>query len=401
MSLLSPIFKVTKLIGKNKMGQIYVFFGNNLDIEGQDPNELFLQEKAKAVDTINPIFLEIFDQDELTNINTNNIPVTFVKQTIHMDDTIGTIRLKIFEALGKTVPIEELYMFCLKTEPINPITMYQNLTQNDKIPLTKMRLDAMLTNIYDKTTGMPIDFKLDAETKDHIYTFDDILRLNLTDRDYLVASCLGQKFVFANEYLFVVDPFYVSSYDKLLDNSRKELTTLNNNLLLESGAIISTKPKQIFDKNNIFLCLASDVLQEQQTEQVSSEYLFKIYYPFLHRANINTSNDMEIAREKLLAESNSKLSPNVMRSFENIDMFYNVFKFSNSESKSALFSPKQMNTGITNIKIVIYPDYKIKIPVEILFKLLHATYDFPLIKFNPETRQSNMYRLYTDKLSVD
>lgn len=54
MSLLSPIFKVTKLIGKNKMGQIYVFFGNNLDIEGQDPNELFLQEKTKPIDTMNP-----------------------------------------------------------------------------------------------------------------------------------------------------------------------------------------------------------------------------------------------------------------------------------------------------------------------------------------------------------
>ena len=265
MSLLSPIFKVTKLIGKNKMGQIYVFFGNNLDIEGQDPNELFLQEKSKPIDTMNPAFLDIFDQDELTNINTNNIPVTFVKQSIHMDDTIGTIRLKIFEALGKTVPIEELYMFCLKTEPINPITMYQNLTQNDKIPLTKMRLDAMLTNIYDKTTGMPIDFKLhaeaDAEAKDYTYTFDDILRLNLTDREYLVASCLGQKFVFANEYSFIVDPFYVSSYDKLLENSRKELTTLNNNLLLESGTITLTKPKQIFAQNNIFLCLESDVLQ--------------------------------------------------------------------------------------------------------------------------------------------
>ena len=56
----------------------------------------------------------------------------------------------------------------------------------------------MLTNIYDKTTGMPIDFKLDieseseVETKDYIYTFDDILRLNLENREYLIASCLGQ-----------------------------------------------------------------------------------------------------------------------------------------------------------------------------------------------------------------
>ena len=162
----------------------------------------------------------------------------FVKQAIHIDDTIGTIKLKIFEALEKTVSIDEMYLFCLKTEPINPITMYQNLTQNDKIPLTKLRLEQMTTNIYG-TDGIPIDFKIGnkrGKSKDK-YTFDDILKLNLLERDYLVASCLGQKFIFSNEYPFIVDPFYVTNYDILLENSRKELSSLNNNLLLESGTI--------------------------------------------------------------------------------------------------------------------------------------------------------------------
>jgi len=400
MPLLSqPIFKVNKLIGKNKIGQIYVFFGNNLDIEGKDPNELFAQEG-----TNNPVFLDIFKPDELTNIENNNIPVLFVKQNIHMDDTIGTIKLKIFEATG--VPIEGLYLFCLKTEKLNPITLYQNLTQNDKLPLTRQNLDNMLTNIYDKTTGMPMVFDLDTNTegkKDYIYTFDDILRLDLDNKDYLVASCLGQKFVFANEYIFIVDPFYVSNYDKLLENSRKELTTLNNNLLLESGNMSLTTHNQIFFRNNIYLCLASDVLQEQnKNPQIMPEYIFKIYYPFLHKANINSLDELEGASEKLQQDSKNKLSSNVVRSFNSIDMFYDVYKFSNKEQASSkLFSLKQANTGINSIKIVIYPDFKIKIPIEILFKLLHATYDFPLIKFNPETRQSNMYRLYTDKLSTD
>ena len=45
MSLLSiPIFKINKIIEKNKIEQIFVFFGNNLDIEGEDPNELFSRE---------------------------------------------------------------------------------------------------------------------------------------------------------------------------------------------------------------------------------------------------------------------------------------------------------------------------------------------------------------------
>ena len=149
MSLLSQsIFKVNKLVGKNKIGQIYVFFGNNLDIdiEGQiqDPNELF------ATEPNSPIFSEIFDKDELTNMQQNNIVPIFVKQSIHFDDTIGVVKLKIFEALGGNVSMDEMYLFCLKTEPISPITLYQNLTQNDRIPLTKLRIEQMTTNIYDK-----------------------------------------------------------------------------------------------------------------------------------------------------------------------------------------------------------------------------------------------------------
>ena len=214
MSLLSQsIFKVNKLVGKNKIGQIYVFFGNNLDIGGQDPNELFKTEPT------NPAFLDIFDKDELTNIQQNNIVPIFVNQSIHIDDTIGAIKLKIFDAVGKNVSMDEMYLFCLKTEPISPITLYQNLTQNDRIPLTKLGLEQMTTNIYDKTIGIPIDFKIQSELdkkEEQKYSFDDILRLNLLERDYLVASCLGQKFVFANEYPFIVDPYYVTDYDPLL-----------------------------------------------------------------------------------------------------------------------------------------------------------------------------------------
>ena len=56
MSLLSiPIFKINKIIEKNKIEQIFVFFGNNLDIEGEDPNELFSREPN------NKIFLTIFE----------------------------------------------------------------------------------------------------------------------------------------------------------------------------------------------------------------------------------------------------------------------------------------------------------------------------------------------------
>ena len=412
MSLLSQtIFKVNKLVGKNKIGQIYVFFCNNLDIEGeiQDPNELFKTEPNS------PVFLDIFDKDELTNIQQNNIVPIFVKQSIHFDDTIGIIKLKIFEALGKNVSMDEMYLFCLKTEPISPITLYQNLTQNDRIPLTKLLIEQMTTNIYDKNTGIPIDFQLQGQLekteleKTEKYSFDDILRLNLLERDYVVASCLGQKFVFANEYPFIVDPYYVTDYDPLLERSRKELSSLNNNLLLETGKIF---------KNTINLCLAEDVLQAQNQnlnqdhskDKRFTEYTIKIYYPFLYKANIESIDALEAARDGLVQTTSAKLSENMKRTFENIDLFYDIYRFlkkdiTHDATKDIellkAFSQNQKDTGITYIKVVLYPDFKINIPVDVIFKLLNSSQDSPLIKFNPETKQSNMLRLYTEQLTND
>jgi hypothetical protein len=373
---LFPIFKVNKISDKNKTDTIYVFFGNNLDIE--DPNELFIRDpKNKAFD-------DIFDEDELDNIKTQNIEVIFLAQSIHIDDSIGVIKLKIFEALERTVSMSEIYLFCLKAEKINPITMYQNLTQNDYLPLTRIRLEQMLKNIYD-IDGDPIDFGLPKKDK---YSFDDILKLDLVDREYLVAKILGQKFVFNNEYPFIANPFLVSEYDTLLEHSRRELTTLNNNLLLETLPIF---------KNTIYLCLAGDVFLKQK---LSIEYTSKIYYPFLYKDNIDTIDKLERDRIKLIESTSDKLTIDVEKGFENIDMFYDIFKY-RDQSTSKRFSENPKKTGIIFIKIVIHPDFTIKIPIDVIFKLIHATKEFPLIKFNPETRQENIYRLYTEQLTAD
>ena len=177
MSLSSPVIKINKLIGKDKIESIIVFWGTNLEIA--DPttlfNEFIIDIANEGDPRFNPI-KDLFSKDELTNIRTNSIPVTFTNQSIHIDDNIGTVKLKIFQAIGKQASMDEIYLFCLKTERLNPILMYQNLTQNDRMPLTKVRIDQMVSNIYGKD-GKPIDFKIPNKEK---YSFDDILQLNLT-----------------------------------------------------------------------------------------------------------------------------------------------------------------------------------------------------------------------------
>ena len=47
------------------------------------------------------------------------------------------------------------------------------------------------------------------------------------------------------------------------------------------------------------------------------------------------------------------------------------------------------------------PEFNVKIPLEIIFKIIHATENNPFIKYNPSSRQENIYRLYADKTATD
>ena len=376
---LFPIFKVNKMSDKNIIDTIYVFYGSRFSEEIDDPNDLFDE------DPTNKSFNDIFNKDELSYIKEKKVEVIFINQTIHIDDSIGVIKLKIFEAISKEASMSELYLYCLKPEKLNPITIYQNLTQNDKLPLTKVRMDQILLNIYDEK-GKLMEFGLEDKIQ---YSFDDILKLDLNEKSYLVGQPLGQKFVFSNEYPFIADPFLVTEYDTLLENSRREITTLNSNLLLESGPIFS---------NIIYLCLAKDVFEIADINDVSSEYTSKIYFPFLYKDNISSLDELDDNRSKMIASTSEKLTPDTERNFENIDMFYNIYE---RQTQSNKFSENTRLTGIKSLKIIIYPDFKIKIPIEVIFKLVHATHDFPLIKYNPETRQENIYRLFAPELTVD
>ena len=376
---LFPIFKVNKMSDKNIIDTIYVFYGSRFSEEIDDPNEMFDEDPG------NKVFVDIFNKDELNEIQKNKIDVIFINQAIHIDDSIGVIKLKLFEAISRKASMSELYLYCLKYEKLNPITVYQNLTQNDKLPLTKIRMEQLLLNLYDEN-GQLMEFGLEDKIQ---YTFDDILKLDLNEKTYLVGKPLGQKFVFLNEYPIIADPFLVYEYDNLLENSRREVSTLSSNLLLETGPIF---------RNTIYLCLAKDVFEIADINDISTEYTSKIYYPFLYQDNVSSLDDLEASRSKLIASTSEKLTPDTERSFENIDMFYNVY---DRQKPSDKFSENARLTGIKSLKVIIYPDFKIKIPIDVVFKLVHATHDFPLIKYNPETRQENIYRLFAPELTVD
>jgi len=361
---MNPIYKINHLVD-GEIKSIYVFYGK------------------KIKEPLETIFHEFFSEKEIQNIQQKNIDVKIIEQQIHFDDSIGIIKLKILNEFKNICSLEQIYLFCEKIETINPIALYQILTQNKRINLTKIRFDQALSNIVSDEKGE----LLQIPSEKSVYDYDDIASLKLENKQLIVDKVLGQKFfIVENEYPFVVNPYKVKNYDTFFEKTaRKSLTTLNSHLLLNTGEIIN---------NNIYVCFAKDVLTYLDRKNVNEETTIKIYYPFLYSKNIFTLEQLK-ENELVLIESNKKLlSEKVFDNFKTIDMFYDVYK----QKKTDL---KYINKGIKSIRATLKPKYNIFIPLDIIFKILHATEKNPLIKYNPSIRQENIYRLYADKNSMD
>jgi len=364
------IYKVKKLIN-NKVDTIYVFYGKK--------QKSFQEEE---------VIKELFTDIEYDEINSNKTKIIFSEQEIHPDDSIATIKIKILNELSnKDTSLEEIYLFCKKVERLNSIAVYQSLTQNKKIALTKLRLIQFIQNIDSDLEGNPVEFrKIEREDKE-VYSYDDIFEMKLDNKEYIVNKVLGQKFfIVENEYPFICNPFEVKEYDKFFEqNARKSLSTLNNHLLLNSGKIVD---------NSIYLCLAEDVLVHTELQDISQPMTLKIYYPFLYNKNVNSLEDLVKVREKLIENNKKFNNEKTVNSFDTIDMFYDVYNLRKTDLN-------YIKKGIKFIRAIMKPEFNVKIPLEIIFKIVHATETNPLVKYNPSSRQENIYRLYTDKISTD
>jgi hypothetical protein len=136
--LVQQIYKI-KLLINGDINTIYVFNGK---IASESEDQLF--EK-------------IFTKEEIDKIKSIGISVKFSEEQINIDDSIATIKIKILRELKKDISIDEIYLFCQKIETLNAIAVYQALTQNGKLQLTKVRLDQFISNIVSDENGNLIE----------------------------------------------------------------------------------------------------------------------------------------------------------------------------------------------------------------------------------------------------
>jgi hypothetical protein len=371
---MSNIIKINHIVN-NTIKNIYVFAGS-IDINSESPWDL----KDGTI---------VFSPKELDNIKEQNISVTILNGFIHSDDTISTIKTKIIKYTELRISTAELYLFGITTKKLNPSVLYNQLTQNDTLKLTKERLCHLLLNIINikcDDTNMESICSLLDDPRD-ILEFEDLLSIDSInwDEEINYTTPIGQKIVKKKQYPFVANPYNCSIKDPLLTREYEQMvTTQNLNLLFESGNLCN---------NNIYICLAEEVLEYASTvEDTNAQYMLNIYYPVLRsKHNITTTEQLLSNKIKLYDEQQQLINDSFNAYNERVDLLYDIYY-----NKTEDIDYEENSPGVLKLSFIIHPTQKINMPLETLFKLVHSSETLPMVKYNPGTGQENIYRFYTN-----
>ena len=175
----------------------------------------------------------------------------------------------------------------------------------------------------------------------------------------------------------------------------KDIFTYEDLLLLKLDGKIQKIKKPIGQQllnNTIFFCSATDVLEYAQSKSLSEELFIKLYFPFLSQIKIKSLTQLNTQKNQLRSHNKEYLNQSFQKYNDNVDLFYNIYY----KKKSNL---NYNFHGIQQIDFIIRPKSKMKIPLEVFFKLIHATENIPFIKYNPGVRLENIYRLYTNQIA--
>ena len=394
MNRINNIYKVHLVKGGDKTlpSKVIVFYGDN----DTDLKELFITDPNNKRFLDSATGKSIFSQEELERIKSENTDVFFSKQTIYLDDTILSIKIKILIELMNMeevneMSIDELFLFCMKSETMFPQDMYNTLTQKRRVVLTNQRLDNTLQNIKGLFANDNTEIILN-DNKEY-YSYDDLLKLDLFDKNINVVRMLGQKlFLIDSHYPFPYNPFDMKYFDNLLYTASTNATsTMNSNLLLDNGIIVD---------NIIYVSTAEDVLKyhSKLDNPLNEQYLLSVYFPSLANNEISSLNHLQEKRSNIMSETNNLISETTRNMYTKEDMLHNVSKIT-KERNMDMF--EYDTEGIMEIRFAIQQSFEINAPLDIIFKLIHVDKNIPFTKLNPGIQREPMYRLFGEQKTKD
>ena len=147
---------------------------------------------------------------------------------------------------------------------------------------------------------------------------------------------------------------------------------------------MTNSPTNAISGNTIYLCKALDVLEFADKNQISVINTIKIYFHYLIKKDITSIESLKKNLSNLRLNSQKLINKEFNRNIENVDLFYKIYE-------NRLTHLPYIDRGIKRIELKLHPKNETNLPLDIIFKIIHASRTVPLIKYNPSKRLEKIY----------
>ena len=295
----------------------------------------------------------------------------FNNNIIYLDDTVENIKYKIKRIIGTDISLDEIYLFSKQTITYTGKEIYNMLSQNGQLIITQAKYLNFLANISE--------INIDSITKKDEYTYEDIVDLEIDNKQLTENIPIGITYNLETKYPFSSNPYKTLIEDPLLFNSGDMIvSTQNRNILLDYNTLVD---------NTIYVCLAQEVFKLERPQ-----YYSNIYFPLLAKNDIDSISKLETYRK---GAHNIQDTRFIDRYNEKIDFLYNIFS-----SKKGHELP-YTDVGISDIEFIIHRKGTILIPIHTIFKIITTTSERLLIKYNSSNKTEKIFRLFTDNIATN
>jgi hypothetical protein len=356
------------------------------------------------------------------------------KIRIHSDDSIRVIKKKIIHEIGiDEISYDEIYCFINVTQYLDAKDVYdssiratKHFEEENEDNLNATSVEQILINVCNSHSLHSGEFSItyrsenvrrfsnfssnDLTTASQSIDFEEFSSFFEEDNIYTRSIPLGQRiesYTNNGDFLVPSNPFLVSSLEYL----KIPMVYLDNELLLNYG-----------EPNNkiIYVCLAEDVFSHikevvhTQSEGQSEELIVESYgdlytnrfFPFLYK-NEKTINSLETLRERktqIISKNKNIINKDVLLLYRTIDSFHKIYQEDQTGYDVDKMQTQIKSEGIKEFQLRIKRKNNAKIttlPLDVLFKNIHANSNIPLIKFNPGMRRENIYRIHTKQRTLN
>jgi hypothetical protein len=357
---MDTVYKVCLLGKKNEVKQIIVF--------SKEVNE-------EASDSL-------FNSKEQDFIEKNNIPVRFSKFVFHKDDSIATIKNKILKEIDFAVSYHELYLFSNIENPYKNLqVVFENISGKSDF-ITRSQFEQLVVNL-----GMPSKVLDKIDISKTQFLLEDLLAIQdgIQDDSSYYKLSIGKKFRIVHDELFSANPYDILKTTRFQHKSTNPLESFENQLLLNNNG-------GRFIDNTLFVCFAEDVLEHTEEISLDPELIISLYFPLLIKQEVVDIEGLFKKRENLIKKTKKINTKFVFDTYSKVDLFYNIYNERTTELP-------YITKGVSVFSIIIHPDFKHLLPLDIIFKNIHSTKVIPFIKYNPGFRRENIYRFYSEDIT--